>query len=338
MKIILLSGGVGKRLWPLSSEIMPKQFMKISRNAEGEWVSMVQVTWGTLSAKFGNQNLYVAAGESQQSILREQLGPDAQLILEPSRRDTFPAIAVACSYLANSGTCPDETIIVLPVDAYVDSSFYDKLTDLDSIIQKDYAKLGLIGLHPTFPSEKFGYIHPVPANNPDYYEVSKFHEKPDKATASELIEQGALWNGGVFAFKLHYLIDIIATLNRPSKYHDLIDSYDTLPRISFDYMVVEPEKEIACVKYEGKWTDLGTWSEMFPIIGPDEVNVIKDDNCEGTQVINHLNIPIVIAGIRNAVIAASPEGILISEKSVSHLIKPLVDKLDGEHDKFDERL
>ncbi|MCD9024478.1 sugar phosphate nucleotidyltransferase [Cohnella silvisoli] len=329
MKIILLSGGAGKRLWPLSSEILPKQFMKILRTPSGESISMVQKTWGILADKFGIHNLFISAGLNHESVLREQLGPDVRLILEPSQRDTFPAIAVASSYLSSIEIHPDETVIVLPVDAYVDPAFYDKLNDLDHIIQQDFARLALIGIQPSFPAEKFGYILPIPSSNPYYSRVNSFHEKPDRASAGDLIDQGALWNGGVFAFRLAYMEEIVSRLIRTWSYKELTAAYDTIPRISFDYMVVEPEKRIICVKYVGKWTDLGTWTEMLRVIEPDECNnVIKDDSCEGTHVINQLSIPIVIAGIKNAVIAAGPDGILISDKSVSHMIKPLVDQLD----------
>ncbi|MDF2669911.1 MAG: hypothetical protein K0R67_2217, partial [Paenibacillus sp.] len=325
MKIILLSGGAGKRLWPLSTEILPKQFHKVIRGEEGSLISMVQKTWKILAAKFGADQLYVASGQHTQAILREQLGTEANLILEPSQRDTFPAIALATSYLASIGISTDETVVVLPVDAYVDAHFYAKLTDLDHLIQRDIARLALVGIQPTFPSEKFGYIVPGVLQDYRHHSVTSFHEKPSMEAAAELISQGALWNGGVFAFRLGYMENFLTRMNYPWLYSELLTMYATIPRISFDYMIVEPEKRVACIKYEGRWTDLGTWAEMVRVLGTDDVsNVIKDSNCEGTHVINYLDIPIVIAGIKNAVIAAGPDGILITDMSVSHMIKPLV--------------
>jgi len=330
MKIILLSGGAGKRLWPLSTEILPKQFLKVMRSADGSPISMVQNTWSILSAKFGMGNLFVAAGAHTQEILRNQLGPEANLIPEPSQRDTFPAVAIASSYLSSIGVEDNETVIVLPVDAYVDPDFYIKLNDLDHLIQFDYARLALIGIQPTYPSEKFGYILPAQSNDIYHYRVESFYEKPGLAAAAELISKGALWNGGVFAFRLGYMKEFLLQKNYPWTFESLAEVYDTLPRISFDYMVAEPEKRIVCIKYEGFWTDLGTWAEMVRVLGPsDTVNVIMDDNCEGTHVINHLSIPIVVAGIKNAVIAAGPDGILITDMRVSHMIKPLLEQLDA---------
>ncbi|MFC5700455.1 sugar phosphate nucleotidyltransferase [Cohnella faecalis] len=331
MKIVLLSGGAGKRLWPLSSEMLPKQFLKVIKSKYNHSISMIQRTHDILSGKFGTDNVFVAAGLHHHSILAEQLGEDANLILEPSQRDTFAAIAVACSYLSSIGVNPDETIAVLPVDAYVDPDFYDKLEDLDRLIGQDRANLGLIGIRPTYPSEKFGYIIPfAPAGDPSSFDVSRFHEKPETETAAELIEQGALWNGGVFTFRLRYMEETLKRLNQPWDYTELTGSYHQIPRISFDYMVVEPETRIACIRYEGVWTDLGSWTEMIHLLDHDnDSNVIKDGNCDGTYVINQLHLPIIVAGIPNAVIAAGPDGILISDKDYSHLIKPLVDQVES---------
>lgn len=330
MKIILLSGGAGKRLWPLSNEILPKQFMKVMNNKLGESVSMMQKTWHLLAEKFGKENLFVAGNRLHEQTMRDQLGPDARLIFEPGQRDTFPAIALATSYLHSvAGVSLDETVVILPVDTYTEPSFYDHLHELDAIIQNDQAALALIGIKPQFAAEKFGYLLPA-GQTPEqrHGRVKCFIEKPDIAAAQELIEQGALWNGGVFAFRLNYLKSVVTRLNFPWSFSELYAQYEMMPRISFDYMVVEAEKQISYVAYEGVWTDLSTWSEMVRILGQDtSEKVIKDDNSKNTHVINQLGIPIIIAGISHAVIAAGPDGILISDKNVTHQIKPLVDRI-----------
>lgn len=334
LKLILLSGGNGKRLWPLSSEILPKQFVKIMQDDDSEPQSMIQRTWKILASRFGESNLCIVAGEHQASVIREQLRADVPLILEPFRRDTFAAVALASHYLRDVvGLHPDETIVMLPVDAFADESFYDKIEELDQLVRQSFGKLALIGIRPTFPSEKYGYISAAAIPQTRYMKVDSFYEKPDAATADELIRRGALWNCGVFACRLGYMLDLLAAQNRPASYAEMLDMYDSLPRISFDYMVVEPEKDLACVEYEGRWTDLGTWSEMALMLGQDDSLVVRGDNCEGTYVFNKLNVPIIVTGIPNAVIVAGPEGILISDNSVSHLIKPLVDRLDSEKEK-----
>lgn len=330
MKIILLSGGAGKRLWPLSNEILPKQFMKLMNNTQDYPISMLQKTWRILEEKFGADNLFVAGNSSHEAILREQLGTDARLILEPSQRDTFAAIALAATYLScNAGVELEETIVVLPVDSYTDPSYYDCLYSLDHLIQQDVAPLALIGITPSYPGEKFGYMTPQlsPTGEPTPL-VQSFHEKPGEQTARELIAQGALWNGGVFAFRLRYMHDVTTRLHFPWDYDDLYRQYDTIPRISFDYMVVEPEKKIAYVPYDGTWSDLGTWSEMVRVLSPETTGqVIKDDQCEGTYVVNQLGIPIIVADVKDTIISASPEGILVSSIRTSHAVKPLIEQL-----------
>ena len=330
MKIILLSGGAGKRLWPLSNELIPKPFMKVMNNKQDAPISMLQKTWRVLVDKFGDENVFVAGNHRHESILREQLGERARLILEPAQRDTFAAIALAASYLSEQADIRcDETMIVLPVDAYTDPTFYDCLNEMDHLIQREYAPLALIGIKPKYPADKFGYILPQPRSDraPCHY-VQSFCEKPDLQTARELIEQGALWNGGVFAFRLQYLQEHLVRMQFPWDFRSLYARYDTIPRISFDYMIVEPEKNILFVTYDGVWTDLGTWSEMIRVLSPESSGlVIKDDQCEGTFVVNQLNIPIIVSDVRDTIISAGPNGILVSSIRASHDVKPLIDKL-----------
>jgi len=331
LKLILLSGGAGKRLWPLSSDMLPKQFIPFLDPQWNEPASMMQKAWAILSDRFGTDNLYIAGNLNHEPILRQQLGSQARLILEPAQRDTFPAIALAASYLHDrAGVDLDETVIVLPVDAYADPTFYDLLPELDYLIRNDLTQLALIGIKPSFASDKFGYIVPVtaPASPGEYCLARGFVEKPDPAEAAELIAQGALWNGGVFAFRLRYLKDAVHRLRFPWSYDELYDRYEALPRISFDYMVAEPEKNIVCIAFDGAWSDLGTWSDMLRLLGKEASGrAILGDDSRNTHIINQLDIPIIVSGISDAVIAAGPDGILISHKSVSHLIKPLVDRL-----------
>jgi len=293
-------------------------------------ISMLQKTWRILAEKFGSANLFVAGNCNHETILREQLGVEAQLILEPAQRDTFAAISLAASYLVTrKDTRTEETVIVLPVDTYTEPQFYDCMIELDRLIQQQVAPLALMGITPKYPADKFGYILPRHESNSSMGNfVENFFEKPDTQMAQELIDRGALWNGGVFAFRLSYLQDIAARHQFPWNYEELYDEYETIPRISFDYMVVEPEKNIAYVPFDGIWTDLGTWSEMVRVLSPESSGlVIKDDNCEGTYVVNQLGIPIIVADVKDAIISAGPDGILVSSIRNSHAVKPLIDKL-----------
>ncbi|MGX7200596.1 sugar phosphate nucleotidyltransferase [Enterococcus nangangensis] len=322
MKLILLSGGSGKRLWPLSNNQRSKQFIKILDN-NNKLESMVQRVWHQIVSVGLDNDTYIATGDGQRSILKSQLGIDnSKIISEPSRRDTFPAIILAASYLKTVvGAKEDETIIVLPVDPYVDIAFFEKIIELEDLLDRSNATVGLIGISPKFPSEKYGYIVPESMSS---FKVNKFIEKPSKSTAIDLINQGAVWNAGVFSFKLANILNIIKTGSYSTNYFDLVKQYDFLPENSFDYEFVEKQNNIAFLRYDGYWKDLGTWSTLTEEMDTRSVGYTSElIDCNNTHIINETQVPIAAIGVNDLVIAAGPEGILVSKKDESHRIKEL---------------
>ncbi len=340
MNIILLSGGSGKRLWPLSNDIRSKQFIKIFKKDDGTYESMVQRMYRMIKSVDPSATVTIATSKTQVSAIHNQLGEDVGISIEPCRRDTFPAIALATSYLADVMKVPkDEAVVVCPVDPYVEEDYFVALKKLYDLADKGDANLVLMGMEPTYPSEKYGYILSGPRSGRDAATSAKqmldvefvkaFKEKPDLETAKAYLSQGALWNGGVFAYKLSYVLDKASELIGFSDYKDLFDKYDTLTKISFDYAVVEKESNIAVMRFAGQWKDLGTWNTLTeameePAIG----EAILNETCEDVHVINELNVPVLAMGIKNAVICASAQGILVSDKEQSSYIKPFVDKID----------
>ncbi len=328
MNIVLLSGGSGKRLWPLSNDIRSKQFIKIFKTEDGEYESMVQRVYRQIRAVDSDATVTIATSKKQVSAIKNQLGDGVGISIEPCRRDTFPAIALATAYLHDvQGVPEDEAVVVCPVDPYVEREYFEALKELGRLASEGVANLTLMGIEPTYPSEKYGYI--IPESGDAVSRVSTFKEKPDASTAKEYIAKGALWNGGVFAYKISYLLEKAHELIDFTDYNDLYAKYDTLEKISFDYAVVEKEKSIAVMRFSGEWKDLGTWNTLTEAM---EEAVVGDaalnDTCENVNVINDLSIPILCMGLKNAVVAASPEGILVSDKEQSSYIKPYVDKLD----------
>ncbi len=328
MNIVLLSGGSGKRLWPLSNDIRSKQFIKIFKAEDGEYESMVQRVYRQIRAVDSDATVTIATSKKQVSAINNQLGDGVGISIEPCRRDTFPAIALATAYLHDvQGVPEDEAVVVCPVDPYVEREYFEALKELGRLASEGVANLTLMGIEPTYPSEKYGYI--IPESGEAVSKVSTFKEKPDASTAKEYIAKGALWNGGVFAYKINYLLEKAHELIDFTDYNDLYAKYDTLEKISFDYAVVEKEKSIAVMRFSGEWKDLGTWNTLTEAM---EEAVVGDatlnDTCENVNVINDLSIPILCMGLKNAVVAASPEGILVSDKEQSSYIKPYVDKLD----------
>lgn len=329
MHIILLSGGSGKRLWPLSNDVRSKQFIKLFKNENGKYESMVQRVYRQIQTVNSDMEVTIATSKSQVSAIRNQLGNKVSICLEPCRRDTFPAIALAAAYLKDvQGLSEEDCVAVCPVDPYVDNTYYQTVQKLEKIVNEGQSNLVLMGIEPTVPSEKYGYIIPVDKN--EISRVAKFTEKPDTETAKEYIKQGALWNAGVFAFKLGYLLNKAHELIDFEDYADLFKKYDTLTKISFDYAVVEKETNIQVLRYAGQWKDVGTWNMMAEVMADKtKGDVILDDTCKGINVVNELNIPILCMGCEDMVVAASEDGILVSTKERSGYMKPYVEKIDN---------
>lgn len=329
MNIILLSGGSGKRLWPLSNDVRSKQFVKLFKDGNGEYESMVQRVYRQITAVDQDATVTIATSKSQASAIKNQLGDKASICVEPCRRDTFPAIALAAAYLYDEmHVSREESVAVCPVDPYVENSYYEAVQKMGELVETGAANLTLMGIEPTYPSEKYGYI--IPESGDEVSAVKEFKEKPDTETAKKYLAQHALWNGGVFAFRLGYLLDKAHSMIDFTDYRDLYAKYDTLTKISFDYAVVEKEESIQVLRYDGDWKDVGTWNMMAEVMAdPTKGTVILDDTCENTQVVNELAIPIICMGCKDMVIAASGDGILVSDKERSGYMKPYVEKLDN---------
>lgn len=328
MNVVLLSGGSGKRLWPLSNDIRSKQFIKMFPRGDGAYESMLQRVYRQI--RMVNQDAFVtvAAGKPQVSAIRNQLGEEAEVSVEPCRRDTFPAIALATSFLVDvKKRDPEEAVVVCPIDPYVEEDYFQALKALLKQAEKGEANLVLMGMEPTYPSEKYGYI--IPESGDLLSKVSTFKEKPDVNTAREYIRKGALWNGGVFAYKLKYVLQKAHEWMDFTDYHDLYARYEEMPKISFDYAVAEKESSIQVMRFGGQWKDLGTWNTLTesmeqPVIGDGWM----DDVCKDVHIINEMDVPILAMGLTDVVISASADGILVADKERSSYMKPFVDKID----------
>lgn len=328
MQVVLLSGGSGKRLWPLSNDVRSKQFIKMLKNDKGELESMVMRVYRQIMEAVPEVQVTIATGKKQVSSIKNQLGDRVNICVEPDRRDTFPAISLAAAYLKDvQGVGEQEPVIVCPVDPYVEVEYFQVMKRLGELVVEGEANVFLMGMEPTYPSEKYGYI--IPDSRESVSVVRAFQEKPDLKTAKHYLSQGALWNGGVFACKLGYLLEKAHQQIDFTTYQNLYDTYSQVKKISFDYAVVEKEAHTRVLRYGGEWKDLGTWNTFAEAMEEDTLgNVIMDETCRNTNVVNELNIPILCMGCKDMVIAASGDGILISDKGQSSYIKPFVDKLE----------
>jgi len=328
MRMILLCGGGGKRLWPISNNVHSKQFIQVFDDGNGGFQSMLERVIREIRMINPDQQVTIASGRVQTEEVRSQLGYDVSMTEEPSRRNTFPAISLAASYLKDHDRVdPSEPVVIFSVDSYADHSFYEKLFTLAEIVESGRANLVLMGIEPNEPSDKYGYI--IPSGKEEISDVLEFHEKPDPETAKKYIQEDhALWNAGVFACRLNYLLNRAERVFGSCSYSYLVAHYPELKQISFDYAVVEKESSRAVVRYNGTWADAGTWESIADLMNnKSSGQVVEDDGCENTYVVNHLDFPILAIGVKNMIVAAGRDGILLCDKKDITKLKSMVDQV-----------
>ena len=338
MYYVLLSGGSGKRLWPLSNDARPKQYIKaVNReNNSMERCSMIQRVWEQLQESGMTEHTVITAGEEQTELIRSQI-KGAQIAMEPARRDTFAAVLLSCAYLHScAGASLEDYAAVMPVDPYTEGSYFETVKQLETVMQKSEADVGLMGVVPTYPAVKYGYI--LPGEQKDgYCSVKGFAEKPDEERAQKLMKEGALWNCGVFCVQIGKILEHAEKYGVSRDYEGLYRAYEQLPKISFDYEVLEKARNLAVIEFRGFWKDLGTWDAMAEQMSTDTIgNVVLDETCENTQVINELAAPVAVMGTRNLVVVASQDGILVADKNETARVKELTKDLSA-RPMFEER-
>lgn len=334
MQLVLLSGGSGKRLWPLSNNARSKQFLPLLEKEDGSMESMVQRVVRQAREANLTTDITLATNASQLDIITNQLGDQVSVVTEPERRDTFPAIALAASYLSLAKNySDDEVVVIMPCDPYTEIGYFETIARMVECVQHDVAELVLMGITPTYPSAKYGYVVPQPTANGqeptvNSLPVARFTEKPTVAVAEELLKQGALWNGGVFAFRLGYMMNIVRKYITSASFEDTRSRYSEFPKISFDYEVAEKAQSVAVVPFTGQWKDLGTWNTLTDELRQHTIgNAVLGPKCENTHVINELQNPIFVDGVKDIVVAACPDGILVCAKKETENIKKYVENL-----------
>lgn len=335
MQLILLSGGSGKRLWPLSNDARSKQFLPLLAKPDGGMESMIQRVVRQIRESKLTDNITFATNAVQRDSIINQLGEDVNVVTEPERRDTFPAIALAASYLAKEKKCnDDEVVVIMPCDVYTESKYFATIAKMVKAVENNVADLVLMGITPTYPSEKFGYVVPEStqssesAFNNECLRVARFTEKPNEEKAKVLLKQNAFWNGGVFAFRLGYIMKIVSQYLKTETFLETRNRYAEFPKISFDYEVAEKAESVAVVPFSGEWKDLGTWNALCEELPSTHIgNVMMGDNNVNTHAVNELGIPVFCNGLKDVIVAASPDGIMVCDKQDSEKIKDYANKL-----------
>lgn len=332
MNIILLSGGSGTRLWPLSNDARSKQFLKIlPKEGESAPESMIQRVVRQVRENIPDARITVATSISQRDAVAGQVGEWVDIVTEPSRRHTFPAICLACEYLQKVKKCPpDEAVIVMPCDPLTEAGYFKLIKEMADGLSRNNYQLILMGVTPTYPSSKYGYLVPETTTGikPAVGPVRLFKEKPSVEEARKLIHEGALWNAGVFAFRLDFLTAISDRYMKFDSYQQYLENFDKYPRTSFDYEVAEKTPNVGYLPFTGFWKDLGTWNTLTDELSVSQYgNVLTDGTSQNTHIFNELNIPLICIGTKDLVIAASPDGIIVSEKSKSESVKEFANQL-----------
>ena len=342
---VVICGGSGTRLWPLSRESLPKQFIPLFSDK-----SSFQTIAEILNKSSQFDDLIVITNREYRFLVAEQLdqiGIKAEIVLEPMRRDSGPAVAVAAELAARRG--PDTIVAIVAADHYIGN-----LAALDAVLQDTVkaAELGNIvtlGIEPDHPATGYGYIRKGEAlgSGSNAFRVAEFVEKPDAETAQKYIADGYLWNSGNFIFPANLMLEelrawepdianAVAAAVNASK-HDLqflvLDetSFAQATQKSIDYAIMERTKHAAVIPASIGWSDIGTWSSVRELTANDQSGnaVIGDGvlmDCENVLV-HSPDVLTTALGVKDVVIVTTPDSVLVADASHAAKVKDLVASL-----------
>lgn len=338
--VIILCGGAGSRLWPVSRSLQPKQLI----NFKGKY-TLLQASLLRLSKKINPQNIFLVSNKDHQFIIQDQLSKIFEnempnLILEPLGKNTLPAIAIATKKIMEIDS--NAIISVFPSDHEIKNEriFLDLWESSIEVAKNNY--FTLIGIKPTFPSTGFGYIKPLKKINLDkikeIFEVAEFKEKPNKASAEKFIKKGYLWNAGMFIFKGDLfnvlmkkfqpkLLSIIESINE----NNIDTKYKKIDSISIDYGLAEKASKIAVLTDSIEWSDLGNWNSIFNLLSKDENNNsikgnVVNQNSKNSLFWNESGI-MATYGLKDIIAINTDDATLICHRNDSEKVKDIVNEI-----------
>ncbi|RRJ67274.1 hypothetical protein EHV15_33370 [Paenibacillus oralis] len=312
LKIILLCGGKGSRLWPLSYPGRTKPFIPLFESG-GKKYSAIQRIWHQLQRSGLSRFACILIGPDQRKILLEQLGDSVPYLVEPSGRGTYPAIVYAAASL-NSLNQADEMFLVLPADFYVEDDFFDLLWKLEPSLIRSGAKLALIGTKPTGASERFGYIVTGAKDNSqrcEYMTVERFVEKPLQNEAMALVAQGGWWNCGAAAVTRSTLVHLLEQDGFELDSSMISRRFHELEQISFDYKVLQRTRDIIMLPFEGKWRDLGSWDVWEQVRREQRGREMEERSGRKVTIINETELEVKVEGVDDVLVVVSTAGVLV---------------------------
>lgn len=340
---VIMSGGVGSRFWPFSKEDKPKQFLDFF----GTGRSLLQTTYDRFIKIVPKENIFIVTNESYLQITKEQLPElkDDQLLLEPMRRNTAPAIAFATYRIKAVNS--DANIVVAPSDHLIlkeDDFINDIRKGLSFVSQKPV--LLTLGIKPTRPETGYGYIQVSDIQESGIHKVKAFTEKPDFEIAKKFVSSGEfVWNSGIFIWNVNTIISAIcnylpdismrfengkSVFNTPDEKSFIDECFPFCPNVSIDYGVMEKADNVYVNISNFGWSDLGTWGALHEMSEKDEYNN-SSVKCKTLFVESYDNIIatndeklVVVQGLEDYIVAESDKVLLICKKSEEQRIKHFV--------------
>lgn len=346
MYSIILAGGSGSRLWPLSRELYPKQLLNI-QNKE----SLLQETFKRVLKITNSNNIVSVTNSKHFTNVKYQLSSMSNnpiVISEPEAKNTAPAIAVAVKYLLDKNKkSEDEIVLVVPSDHKIKDTdkFIASVTDGEKLAREGY--LVTFGVKPTYPETGYGYIK-ISKEIENGYIVDKFDEKPKTSTAVKYINNSTMyWNSGIFMFKLGVFMDELKT-NAPDVF-SVVDKFDftssddipytlfeRMPNISIDYALMEKSKNIAMAKLESDWLDVGSWKSIYDVSKKDIDNNVKighvlDIDSKDSLMYSSSKL-VATVGLEDTIIVETEDAVLACKKDRVQDVKQIFETLKQQHD------
>ncbi len=339
---VILSGGTGTRLWPVSREGMAKQLLPLTDD-----LTMLQKTLTRVAGQADFGRAMVVGSHAVRFTLREQadlVAPGAMIVLEPARRDTFAAVLLAAAIVAAED--PDAVCAVMPSDHMIAGEESFRAAVRTAAARVAVEGIAIIGVRPTEPATGYGYIRPGPEAGPGVRKVERFVEKPDAATAEKLIAEGCLWNAGLFVFRAGWLVQAVEAMYPDdaarmagavaAMQEDLgmfIPGADfaKVTQISFDHAFMEKTKSAYVVPADFSWSDVGDWNALWKVSGKDaDGNALKGDVLaigSKNNLIRAESRTVCVLGVDDLTIVETGDAVMVTRRDRAQEVKGLVDAL-----------